>query len=729
MTKDDLRKASGISTTSLSKLKKGQNITTDVLLKICHTLNCNLTDIMEHINSFGKNTSLLCILLLLFAVSSFTSLAQSEWQWAKSYTGQDAFGGEPNNEIICTDFDADGNIYIMGTFGHGALIDNEKIFPDSIYHKITLALSHLGMSLDHAQKGTLIAKFSPQGEMLWKKVIRMHSSVNAEPAWMELKEDRIHFLGNLGFEQALYYLDTLVLETDYAGNDSLYADRPVPYQHKNLNCFVTFDLDGNVLEEHFLRLFQRESALPFYPHTGRLSLGVFIQKSNPFHVDKNGNIYILAKVNHWGAPVEEPLTIVVDEEKSFDFYTHRTCAPEQGNLADWILFKFSPDWNLLWYKQLADHITGVDFEVSGHSNTYWPYIHDLSFDDEDNLYVCGHIRLDMVPESAFTYPVKLYWDSVHHTVMSGKYATTAQSFLCKYDTAGNVQWTKQLYPLQSGGDSHLKVSTYFRDVIVKENDVYVFGSGDDLLWENLISDIFIDEELTIPVGRLGNQQARSFYIKYDRLSGEYIDHSFVSHENIVMMEGKASIMNNHIVFSNRVGLAFDTLLLSYFRDDGRLMDVKMISRNLATKQNFGNVRIHESGKLFFDVMTNSSITIGDFHFDANGPNSMVAFALMEDSSLLIPYEYNDTLPDYVPSFGQERRLYFTPNPASGNSTLCGHVEGYQKMELYDLSGRKLTETHSFTINLLPYAPGIYLVKIHFEKGGIATRKVVRGVRE
>lgn len=47
MSKKDLRQASGISTTSLAKLGKGENLTTDVLLKICEALHCNITEIME----------------------------------------------------------------------------------------------------------------------------------------------------------------------------------------------------------------------------------------------------------------------------------------------------------------------------------------------------------------------------------------------------------------------------------------------------------------------------------------------------------------------------------------------------------------------------------------------------------------------------------------------------------------------------------------------------------
>lgn len=47
MKKQDLRLAAGISPTSVVKLGKGQNISTDILLKICIALNCDISDIME----------------------------------------------------------------------------------------------------------------------------------------------------------------------------------------------------------------------------------------------------------------------------------------------------------------------------------------------------------------------------------------------------------------------------------------------------------------------------------------------------------------------------------------------------------------------------------------------------------------------------------------------------------------------------------------------------------
>lgn len=50
MNKNDLKTTAGISSASVAKLGKGENITTDILLKICESLNVHLEDIMETID-------------------------------------------------------------------------------------------------------------------------------------------------------------------------------------------------------------------------------------------------------------------------------------------------------------------------------------------------------------------------------------------------------------------------------------------------------------------------------------------------------------------------------------------------------------------------------------------------------------------------------------------------------------------------------------------------------
>ena len=47
MKKKDLREAAGISTSSMAKLGKNENVTTDVLVKICKALKCDISEIMK----------------------------------------------------------------------------------------------------------------------------------------------------------------------------------------------------------------------------------------------------------------------------------------------------------------------------------------------------------------------------------------------------------------------------------------------------------------------------------------------------------------------------------------------------------------------------------------------------------------------------------------------------------------------------------------------------------
>ena len=47
MKKSDLKEKAGISSVSLAKLGKRDNITTDVLLRICEAMDCRIEDILE----------------------------------------------------------------------------------------------------------------------------------------------------------------------------------------------------------------------------------------------------------------------------------------------------------------------------------------------------------------------------------------------------------------------------------------------------------------------------------------------------------------------------------------------------------------------------------------------------------------------------------------------------------------------------------------------------------
>lgn len=53
MKKKDLLAAAGISQSSLSKMKKNENVNMDIVVKVCKALNCDISDIVEIVDDEG----------------------------------------------------------------------------------------------------------------------------------------------------------------------------------------------------------------------------------------------------------------------------------------------------------------------------------------------------------------------------------------------------------------------------------------------------------------------------------------------------------------------------------------------------------------------------------------------------------------------------------------------------------------------------------------------------
>ena len=53
--KKDLCEISGVSSTSIAKMGRNENVNTDILVKICEALECDISDIAEVVNDEKKN--------------------------------------------------------------------------------------------------------------------------------------------------------------------------------------------------------------------------------------------------------------------------------------------------------------------------------------------------------------------------------------------------------------------------------------------------------------------------------------------------------------------------------------------------------------------------------------------------------------------------------------------------------------------------------------------------
>ena len=53
--KKDLCELSGVSSTSTAKMGRNENVNTDILVKICEALECDISDIAEVVNDDKTN--------------------------------------------------------------------------------------------------------------------------------------------------------------------------------------------------------------------------------------------------------------------------------------------------------------------------------------------------------------------------------------------------------------------------------------------------------------------------------------------------------------------------------------------------------------------------------------------------------------------------------------------------------------------------------------------------
>lgn len=54
MKKKDLQQLAGVSSASITKLGKNENVNTEIIAKICTALKCDVSDIMEVVSDTNK---------------------------------------------------------------------------------------------------------------------------------------------------------------------------------------------------------------------------------------------------------------------------------------------------------------------------------------------------------------------------------------------------------------------------------------------------------------------------------------------------------------------------------------------------------------------------------------------------------------------------------------------------------------------------------------------------
>ena len=277
-----------------------------------------------------KKTLWLTILIFL---PFFTTHAQ-HFDWVKSYSGTDQ-RARIDNWIVGSVTDNDGNLYILGSCAYNARLNGKSLVP-----------------FGHPNRNcTLIAKIAPNGDTVWHKVIAS-PGLNGACGIAMVGDTALVCMVNTKLEGMLYYLDTFYTDakTEIMPSDSV-ASRTV-------TAFITLDLDGSLLENHFLQVAyldtlgnlittDRQTGNP--ADTNTVSPDIF--SSYDFCVDNQGN-FIVAKMasDEVGIGVEQRYSIEngllsgyqiwVDGHSRFNVYP--TSNPSSENI---VLVKFTPHFS------------------------------------------------------------------------------------------------------------------------------------------------------------------------------------------------------------------------------------------------------------------------------------------------------------------------------------------------------------------------------------------------
>ena len=230
-----------------------------------------------------KNPFKHLLLLSILLAASLPAFSQ-HFDWVKSYSGQER-PGEFWNYIVGSVTDSHGNLYVAGQFANGATIDGQDLLP------ITPSINLLN---------SCIMKISPEGEILWKKILHSNMGGGTQIYELQLVGDTalfasVYFGLPLRNNEYLYFYDTLITNAnlDYL----IYADSL--YSGFGTTAISAFDLDGHLTENYILHMAYKDNKGKLITEdrvtnndfdTAYIAMDHF--KPGTFCVDNQGNIYL-----------------------------------------------------------------------------------------------------------------------------------------------------------------------------------------------------------------------------------------------------------------------------------------------------------------------------------------------------------------------------------------------------------------------------------------------------
>ena len=659
----------------------------------------------------------IAILAALFTIPGAS--AQGEWKWAHCWSGSNGVNtNDYYNRITAAAFDDEGNLYVYGSMGATAAIDNEL-----------LAFSEDSRVLLTNNPAILLAKFDTMGNMLWYKVVKQ-STQRAVPKWMEVKDDRIFIEGDCGFvgdshHEWLYYMDTLIEESQITAlPDSL--QKPPFKRYSCWTFFAVLDLDGNLIDNHFVELFSREYLEPVHLRLNEPLCYYSGTEPTPFHVDDDGNWHVFTPIAYRGVE-SDPYTVVVygDTDCVYDLFlpgSIDSSAPANAAYFNAMLYKFSPEWKLLRSKLLINRIeNAAPYCANGGDSLifYTPYFKGLSYDEEDNMYLSGYMMLGKrYPNSGGLlnhYPVYYYWDSTHrlvvHDITSAEYA----NFIVKYDTSCNMVWCNQIHTKGTILNYSTNVcssrivwhgNTYY------DHSVYLSGFGGYNNIDNATLIYFDSEENPIQTysetpTSTGTTTSTDigFFARFDQATGAYINQGIVPAERVLTTTTPGVSQNIVFIFAQYGYATEQKNLFVKWRNDGTFIKADSVVGPIDPVRSMG-VMADKRGHVVSALLSE-----GNIHFN----NSIGTNCPSENNAVIAMY-YD---PDIVNGIPERENKFLSvklwPNPTANTLHIGCEETSLEYLSVLDLTGRTVLRQavdgfHS-QIDVSSLPAGMYLLEI------------------
>ena len=574
-----------------------------------------------------KHFTLIFTLFLLLL--QIPASAQGEWKWANYWTGNDDLLNPSHayNYVVRTAFDDDGNVYVFGSFGGNAFLydQNQEI-----------RFSDIPDIESNSSPGNVLAKFNAQGDLLWYKFIK---STNGDclPYDMVIKDSVILIAGEYSWTYALnkpfWFFDTLItVQTALSYGNGAYQP---PFTFGNYSYFVYFDPNGDIIQKHFVQTKSREC----YGNTHAIApLGSRFIGGYPICIDNDNNIYIAVSMQYEGNE-SDPYGIIIDCDTAnmYNIYLPGNyCGLSLNNI---MLYKFAPDWRLVWGKPLVHHTEGLSPAIPTDTvnPSFRPFVGGMSIDNQGNLYISGYLMDMFLTDQYNQYPMYIYWDNVHRAIIDDHGLAFCLPFIVKYDSAGTVQWSNQAF-MKHAPTATWYNKIYWTDNCVTENSVYLLG--DTRVSEGYSTLYYFDNENN----NMDISQSSCYFARFNRDNGSFENSGVFPGEKTCSGEtAKPAVVNNHLLclskdFFNRY------FILGQFNTNGTFKKGDTIVNNSGTMSANQGIVLNETGYLLNSFISTQDLTFGNdltLNFDDH-QHSHAVVALRYDPSILEPYPEDST---------------------------------------------------------------------------------------